>query len=78
MGMEDEPHTTTEGVIMGLENPATKIVHWASGPVNCCERHAEQLAGLGNFLGHHIAVTDAEEDAECSNCINESKNHDHQ
>lgn len=56
--------------------PVTHIVHWASGPVPCCEEHAKKLVGLGNYLGSHIACTKPEEDNDytCVNCENEEKN----
>lgn len=57
-----------------IKYPADRVVHWATGPVNCCEEHGRQLVGLGNMLGSHIAVTKLEEPAECSNCVNEAKN----
>ena len=53
--------------------PATVVVHWATGPVNTCDKHGRALVGLGNMLGSHIAVTKLEDKAECSNCISESK-----
>lgn len=56
--------------------PAECIVHWPNGPVACCQPHAEQLIGLGNFLGSHIvatALTPLEKAAnlQCVNCLNE-------
>ena len=53
-----------------IKFPATKTVHWPTGPVNCCENHARALAGLGRFMGSHIAVSTAPEGAECGNCKN--------
>ena len=53
--------------------PAVATVHWPSGPVDACDRHARELVALGNFMGAHVAVTHAAEGAQCSNCINESK-----
>ncbi len=55
-----------------MKFPATVVVHWATGPVNCCEKHARGLVGLGNMLGTHVPVTKMQGEAECSNCINES------
>ncbi len=52
--------------------PATKIVHWPSGPVAACDEHAAQLVKVGNVMGSHIAVTFADESAECGNCRNEA------
>nr|MCK4930026.1 hypothetical protein [Nanoarchaeota archaeon] len=56
-----------------IKFPATCVVHWATGPVNVCEGHANGLVNLGGFLGAHVPVTKLEEEAECINCINESK-----
>ena len=56
-----------------IKYPATMVVHWSTGPVNCCDEHGQQLIGLGNFLGTHIVATKLEKPAECSNCINEKK-----
>lgn len=57
-----------------IKYPAPFVAHWATGPVNCCEEHANQLVGLGNFMGSHVAVTHStDSDAECTNCINEEK-----
>lgn len=53
--------------------PATKTVHWPSGPTEACEVHAAQLVGLGRILGSHVGVSEAPEGAECANCANEAK-----
>jgi len=55
-----------------MKYPATCVVHWASGPVNCCDKHGQALAGLGRMLGSHIAVTKITKEAECSNCVNDN------
>lgn len=55
------------------EFPATKTVHWPTGPTDACDDHAAKMVSLGQIMGSHIAVTDAAADAECSNCINENK-----
>lgn len=55
--------------------PATKTVHWASGPVNACEHHAAQLVGLAGFLGTHVGVTPAPDGSQCGNCQNECDFH---
>jgi len=52
--------------------PATKIVHWPTGPVFACEEHARQLIRLSRFLGTHVVVGEATGGAECSNCKNEA------
>ena len=54
------------------EYPATRVVHWPSGPVDACEKHARQLVGLANMLGSHVGVGVALPGAQCSNCINEA------
>ncbi len=55
------------------EFPASVTVHWPTGPVNVCEKHADQLVGLARFMGTHVGVTKLEDDAQCSNCVSESK-----
>ena len=56
-----------------IKFPATQVVHWATGPVNCCDTHAAQLIGLGNMLGSHVVATTLPAPAECTNCVNENK-----
>lgn len=56
--------------------PATCTVHWASGPVNTCEKHALALIGLGKMLGSHIVATVLKSPAECSNCKAEASLYD--
>lgn len=58
---------------MKIKYPATCVVHWATGPVECCDEHARQLIGLGNMLGSHVVATKLSGKAECSNCVNEAK-----
>ena len=54
--------------------PATHIVHWPTGPVPCCEKHAKGLVGLANMLGSHVGVTiNLDTSLKCTNCINEAK-----
>jgi len=52
---------------------ATRIVHWVSGPVPCCDEHAKQLRGLAAFLGGHVAETIPLKEQECTNCKNEGR-----
>lgn len=59
-----------------VKYPATQTVHWATGPVNCCDEHASQLITLGTVLGTHVVATHLLEPSECSNCKNEA-NHVH-
>ena len=54
-----------------IKYPATCTVHWATGPVVCCEKHARALINLGNMIGFHIVATKLEEEAECKNCVNQ-------
>lgn len=63
---------TNENIVADAQYPATSTVHWVSGPVHACERHAEQLRGLGGFMGALVAVSPAPAGAECSNCRNEA------
>ena len=56
-----------------MEYPATRIVHWPTGPVYTCENHARQLVGMANFLGTHVGVEITTEEKECTNCVNEAK-----
>jgi len=58
---------------METKYPATHTVHWPTGPVHACEKHARQLVGLSNFLGGHVATTIAPPDSTCENCRNEKK-----
>lgn len=54
--------------------PAPFLAHWATGPVACCEEHANQLVSLGQFMGAHVAITENPNfKDECLNCINENK-----
>lgn len=56
-----------------VKYPATHIVHWVTGPVACCEDHANQLIGLGQYLGGHvIATVNSDASVECMNCVNEN------
>lgn len=58
---------------MSADYPASCIVHWATGPVPCCDDHARALIGLGRFLGTHVAATSLTEPSQCTNCVNEAK-----
>lgn len=54
--------------------PAPFLVHWVTGPVACCEKHANALAGLGGFMGSHTPISpNFDLLAQCENCINENK-----
>ena len=69
LGVKGDPKKMTEET----EYPATKTVHWATGPVNCCEEHAAKFVALRDILGIYVAMTDSPEGSECSNCVNESE-----
>jgi hypothetical protein len=56
----------------GADYPATCMVHWPTGPVPACDKHARSLVAIGRFLGSHIATTQLHEPTDCQNCINES------
>ena len=56
-----------------MKHPATKTVHWPTGPVHACDEHADKLVRLANFLGSHVGVEDAPQDSTCMNCVNEHK-----
>lgn len=58
-----------------MKYPATCIVHWPSGPVKMCDEHAKRLIALGRMLGNHTVATKLENEAECSNCVNEKAKH---
>lgn len=55
-----------------IKFPATKIVHWPSGPVAASDDHAKQLLVLAAMLGSHVGVTVARDGSECGNCRNEA------
>lgn len=55
--------------------PAVKMVHWPTGPVAACDRHANALVNLSSMLGAHVHVALIEPGRvlECTNCVNEAK-----
>ena len=55
-----------------IKYPATCVIHWASGPVFCCDKHAKGLILVGEHLGTHVVATKLDKEAECSNCVNEA------
>ena len=57
-----------------MKYPASHIVHWPTGPVYACEKHAGGLVMLAQHLGHYIVVSKLEEEQECDNCKNEAEN----
>ena len=56
-----------------IKHPAICVVHTPSGPVPCCGEHAKQIETLARFMDWHVNRTLLTEDAECSNCVNETK-----
>lgn len=56
-----------------IKYPATHIVHWMTDPHYACEKHANQLVGVGGIMGGHIVVSLADKGYECINCKNEAK-----
>ena len=56
-----------------IKYPASCVVQWTTGPVNCCEKHGQALAGLGRMLGSNIVITRLLEESECKNCVNENQ-----
>lgn len=56
-----------------MKFPATKLVHWPSGPVKACDRHARQLVKTGEIMGFVIGTADLVEPGECGSCITEAK-----
>ncbi len=52
---------------------ATRTVHCPSGATNACDKHAEQVTALMNFIGAHVNHTIPPEGAVCDNCVNEAK-----
>lgn len=55
--------------VVTIKYPATKVVHWPTGPVNVCDKHAKQLIRLSRILGSHVGFTAALDGVECRNCI---------
>ena len=53
--------------------PASCVVQWPTGPVNCCQKHGEGLCKLGRMLGSNVVMTVLKEEARCENCYNENK-----
>jgi hypothetical protein len=56
----------------------TRTVHWPSGPVETCDRHAQELIRLASFMGSHVVsiplqLSDERRGLECVNCVNETK-----
>lgn len=58
-----------------IEKSAVRV-HWATGPVLACIRHANALVNIGAALGTHVHVEPYDGDEPCINCVNEAKKHD--
>ena len=65
-----EPVVSAQELQAADRFPATRTVHWPSGPVHACDMHASQLVGLSRFLGAHVGVTTAPDRSVCENCKN--------
>lgn len=46
------------------------VVHWVTGDVPCCEKHAKQLIAVGKHLGTHVVASESDDIKECKNCKN--------
>ena len=53
-----------------MAEKATKLVHWATGPVPVCDQHAEGLKNIGRALGLHVHAEDYKGEASCITCKN--------
>ncbi len=50
------------------------IVHWSTGPVACCEKHANALLMIAKTLGIHVGTApNLDPLKQCENCKNEDK-----
>lgn len=58
---------------MTVKYPATQVVHCPNGPVKSCDKHAEQITRLMQFLGGHVVHTVPDTQDQCANCVNEAK-----
>ena len=59
--------------------PALYLVHYPSGPVYCCEDHANKLKEIANIMGFHVGVEiHIGGNKECANCVNEAKSKNHE
>lgn len=54
-----------------IKYPAGFIVHWATGPVHKCDKHAQNWVAVGEHLGIHVPVTIGDVSQTCSDCENE-------
>lgn len=56
-----------------ITHPATCHAHWSNGPKPACDEHAQQIVGLGRFMGLHVPLTKLLHPENCQNCLNEAK-----
>jgi len=59
-----------------IKFPAEVDVHWATGPVSLCQKHANDLITLGKFMGCHTPATVLLKPAECKQCVIQSEDND--
>lgn len=56
------------------KSKVTKIGHWPSQDVPCCEKHAEKMAAVGQALGMRISFSDTDDDELiCPNCTHSER-----
>jgi len=59
--------------LLGLQEKATKLVHWPTGTTHACDHHAAALRKIASSMGIHIAIDDyIEGEMLCANCLNET------
>jgi len=54
---------------------APYVVHWPTGPVECCEKHMKGLVAISSHLGSHVGVTVNTNpiDKQCESCVSKNK-----
>jgi hypothetical protein len=56
-----------------LHLPATKLVHWPTGPTYACDYHAKALQKIASSMRVHVTIEDYVGDyRQCTNCFNEN------
>lgn len=55
-----------------MKYPATRTIHWPTGPVQTCDKHTASLTAIARMLGYYVAVTKLRGESECTNCKNEN------
>ena len=57
-----------------VEFPAVFTMHCPNGPTNACVKHARAIEGLYvRIFGLRVPATEAPDDSQCDNCVNEAK-----